>query len=359
MKRPNWLTVLIIVLIFVTTLLVFKFTTSLYELISVVMWKIVLPFLLAIINSYLLYPLLKVLTNTFNMHKTSAIVVIFIIFFSLLTISLYRGIPAAFTQLQELSEQLPQLLTLYEQAIYSIYDSTFFWPAPVQEQLNTLIINVELLVEQFIGRLMTRFINSFDHIVSYLMIPVLVFYFLKDDEKIKSYVGRLWPKKHQQIIGQLFVAIHEAFGTYIRGQMLLSLFIFSITFLLFQLINLKYALVLSLFMGVMNIIPYFGPIIGTVPAVVIALASSWQLVVYVLIIALFVQIIESALLSPYIMGKTAKLHPIAIIFILLVSSELGGIIAMIIAIPFVMIARAVLLNFRVAALRKKDTPSSV
>lgn len=344
MKRINLFTVLTITIVTIITLLIIKLTLPFYSTVITFIWKIVMPFLIAMVLSYLLYPLLTLCTSVFNMHKTSAICVIFITLFTILSFIIYYGMPVLFMELEELGEQLPQLMQLYEQIMFSIYDSTAFLPEPAQEQIDSLIINVQLTVENYVERLINRLIQSFDNVISLLIIPVLVFYLLKDFDKIKAYVFRLLPNYRKRTIERLLEATHEAFGTYIRGQMLLSLFIFTITFLLFQLIGLKYAFVLSLFMGLMNVIPYFGPIIGTVPAVVIALATSWQLVIYVLIIAIIVQIIESALLSPYIMGKTAQLHPIAIIFILLVSSELGGIVAMIIAIPAVMIVRAIFIN---------------
>ena len=344
MKRLNRTTIIILVILTVILLFTLKLISPLYGIIVAFIWRITLPFLLAIIISYLLYPILKKLTDVLNMHKSSAIVVIFIAFFSLVSFIIYKGFPVFFFELQDLSEQLPQLLTLYEQTIYSIYHSTSFLPEAVHEQIDSIIIDIELTLERYVERVMKRLINLFDDFVSFLMIPVLVFYMLKDFDKIRDYTYRFIPKQRKEIMERILIAIHEAFGTYIRGQMLLSLFIFTITFLLFLIIDLKYALVLSIFMGVMNVIPYFGPIIGTVPAIIIAFATSWQLVMYVIVIAFIVQIIESALLSPYIMGKTAKLHPIAIIFILLVSGELGGIVAMIIAIPSIMIIRAIILK---------------
>lgn len=350
MKRINIFTTLIIVIIIIITLLIIKLTLPYYGTIIVFVWKIVMPFILAMVISYLLYPILKVLTDVFNMHRTSAISVIFITFFTIVSFVIYYGMPVLFMELEDLSEQLPQLVVLYEQMMFSIYDSTALLPEAAQEQIDLLIVNVQETIESYVKRLINRLIQSSDNLISLLIIPVLVFYLLKDFDKIKAYIHRLLPNERKDTIERLLGATHEAFGTYIRGQMVLSLFIFTITFLLFILIGLKYAFVLSLFMGLMNIIPYFGPIIGTIPAVIIAIATSWQLVIYVLIIAIIVQIIESTLLSPYIMGKTAQLHPIVIILILLVSSEFGGIIAMIVAIPSVMIVRAIFIHLSEASI---------
>lgn len=328
---------LIIIVVFILFFLLLKILMPFSQFI----WRITFPFLIAVAISYLLYPILNKLTKVANMHRTSAIVVIFLSFFGSATYFIYRSFPVFFQDLQDLSAQLPQLVSMYEQIIYSIYESTAFLPEGVQAQFDTFIAEIELTIEHYVQKIIDWFIDTIDHLISIIMIPILVFYLLKDFPKIKDYFLNFFSEKHKDVVERILIAIHEAFGTYIRGQLVLSFFIFLLTFILYHLIDLKYALLLSMFIGIMNIIPYFGPILGTIPAIIIAIATSWNMVIYVIIIALFVQVIEGTLLSPYIMGKTAKLHPIAIIFILLVSSEIGGIIAMIIAIPAVMIIRSI------------------
>lgn len=346
MKRHHRFLFIVITIILIIVLVSFGLQTILFHMISVFFWRVLVPFIMAILISYLLYPLLMKLTDLLNMNRTSAIVVIFILFFSLVTVGFLKGIPLLIIQLEEMSEQLPQLISLYEQFIYTIDGSIAYLPESIRSEINLFIIHIEGLLEQFVNRILKQFVNAVHYLVSFLMIPVLVFYMLKDFKIIKNYIIKVVPEKYQGKLERILAAVHEALGTYIRGQSILSLFIFSIAWLLFTLIQLKYAFVLAIFMGLMNVIPYFGPVIGTLPAIVIALATSWQLVIYVLIIASLVQLVESSLLSPYIMGKTARLHPLAIIFILLVSSEIGGIIGMIVAIPLVMIVRAIILNLR-------------
>src|SRR5690606_18077961 len=108
-------------------------------------------------------------------------------------------------------------------------------------------------------------------------------------------------------------------GDYIRGQLIVCLFVSLTAFLVFNFLNIDYALLLAILMGITNIIPYFGPIIGAVPVIVIAFTTtnSVKLVLFALIGIFVIQIIEGNLLSPYIVGKSVAIHPIAIIFALL------------------------------------------
>lgn len=306
--------------------------------------KIILPFLIALLISYVLYPIVKFLVERLNMHRTSAIFVLFLFFGSLLAMLIYYGTPVFIMEIEELMAQLPDLLIFYESMSRSFYQSLSFLPESLHPPLDSLMFNLERKVEGWLEQSLERFFSFFNHFFRLLMLPVLVFYMLKDEERVRQFGYRLIPTPYKKVLQRLFDDIHEAFGAYIRGQFLLSSFITLLSLVLFKIIDLKYAFLLSVFMGVMNIIPYFGPIIGTIPAVFIAMASSWQLVIYVILIAIVVQIIESSLLSPYIMGKTANLHPIVIILLLLISSEIGGILAMLLAIPLAMVLRAAVLS---------------
>lgn len=125
---------------------------------------------------------------------------------------------------------------------------------------------------------------------------------------------------------KILTAIDKSLGSYLRGQITISSIVALITFLMYYTFELKYALLLAIIMGLMNVIPYFGPIIGSVPAILIALTTSWHLALIILITNIMIQIIENTFLSPYIMGKSVQIHPVFIIFLLMIGAELGGLL---------------------------------
>src|SRR5699024_8455625 len=154
----------------------------------------------------------------------------------------------------------------------------------------------------------------FDFIVIITVIPVLVFYFLKDYHQIKTYFKKILPIKYRPIISGLIDTIDESLGGYIRGQLLVAAFVSLLTLIVFHLLGVKYALLLAIIMGLTNIIPYFGPIIGAVPAVAITITASTKLAIFVIIAVFIIQIVESNFISPYIVCRTMNIHPVAIIF---------------------------------------------
>jgi predicted PurR-regulated permease PerM len=305
------------------------------------LWHLTAPFLIACIIAYLLYPIVQKI-HQYNIPRSIAILFIYLFFFGGVGYLIYRVYPAAVAQLRDLDEYLPQLVAMYQDIIYQLYASTSFLPETVHDKIDETIRSIELSIDTLIGQLIGGVTKIIDFIVIITVIPVLVFYFLKDYEKIKGYVKNSLPKKYRKSSSNLVHAIDEGLGGYIRGQLLVCLFVAITSYITFQFLGLKYALLLAIFMGLMNIIPYFGPIIGAVPAVLIALTISGKMVLFVLIGVFVIQLIESNLLSPYIVGRSIRIHPVAIIFALLLGGKLGGVLGMVLAVPTLTILRVII-----------------
>ena len=302
------------------------------------------PFIIAAFISYLLYPVIEKLAEM-KVNRALAVTLIYILFFATIGIVLYRGIPLFLVQLQELGEQLPQLLVLYENSIYSMYENTSFLPEVFHDKMTVVIQSIEAKMATKLEQILEKLTNVMDFVLILTIIPVLVFYILIDYERIKKAVYHVLSFPLLVKTDKVLHAIDKSLGSYIRGQITISAFIMLITFLMYHTLQLKYGLLLAFIMGVMNIIPYFGPIIGTIPAILIAMTTSWKLVIIIIITNLLIQLVENSFLSPYIMGKSVQIHPIGIIFILIVGAEIGGIIGMIVAVPITTIAKAIIQQF--------------
>lgn len=296
------------------------------------LWYLLSPFLIAILIAYLIYPVIKKMHH-FNIPKSIAILIIYLLFFGGTAYLIYRVYPTVIHQLSDLNKQLPHFIEMYRDFVYSLYEYTAFLPETVHDKMDELIYDIESFIENLLTNLVRGFTKVFDLIVFLTVIPVLVFYFLKDFVKIKNYFKKWVPSKYQARISDLTHAIDKSLGNYIRGQLLVCLFVTLTTFLAFYILNVKYALLLAIIVGLTNIIPYFGPIIGAIPAVAITAATSGKMVLMVLLCIFIIQLIEGNLLSPYIVGKSINIHPVAIIFALLLGGQLSGVLGMILAVP--------------------------
>lgn len=309
------------------------------------LWKLLSPFFISALIAYLLYPVVKKL-QSWRIPKTIAILLIYVLFFGGAAYLIYRVYPAIIQQLRDLNEQFPQVMTKYQVLVYQLYDHTAFLPESVHDKMDELIREMEMKLDKLLGKLVGGFTKIFDMVVLITIIPVLVFYFLKDFKKMGRYVKSHIPKKYRESCSDLVYAINESLGNYIRGQLLVSFFVSLSTFIAFHFLHVNYALLLAIIMGFTNIIPYFGPLIGAIPAIIIAMTVSIKLAIYVIIVIFIIQLIEGNLLSPYIVGKSIAIHPAAIIFVLLLGAEIYGVIGMIVAVPMLTIIKVIVAHIR-------------
>src|SRR5690625_2336097 len=337
-KKTIYICITIILIVLLIYLLIILF--PIYKVFLRFIGRLLTPFVVAAFISYLLYPILLKLTQL-KISKGFAILIIYFSFFTTILFIFYKSFPVFVNQLEDLSEQLPQLVLIYEDIIYSIYESTSFLPEIIHDKMDQVIIRLESAVEKQIEHVLEQATKMFDFVIIITIIPVLVFYFLKDFTHMKNSIQKIIPTKYYDKIETILRAIDESLGGYVRGQLIIFFVVMFMTYIIYHTIQLKFALVLAVVMGFMNIIPYFGPIIGTIPAVAIAMTTSWKLVIIVLVTTIIVQILEGSFLSPYIMGKSVQIHPVIIIFALLVGAEVGGILGMVIAVPLITIVRAI------------------
>lgn len=305
------------------------------------LWKLLIPFIISALIAYLLYPLVEKL-HSMNIHRGLAILLIYLIFFGGTGYLFYLGYPLIIHQLGDLNENLPEFIILYEKLIYEVYEYTSFLPEVVHDKMDEIILSLETSLDRLTTKLVAGFAKIMDMIFIISVIPVLVFYFIKDYRKIRSFFIKFIPFKYRDDASNLMFEVDKGLGGYIRGQLIVSLFVSLASLIIFKLLNIRYALLLAIVMGITNIIPYFGPIIGAIPAVTVAYTTAGNKVIFVILALFLIQIIEGNLLSPYIMGKSIKIHPVAIIFVLLLGGQLFGIWGMILAVPVLTISKVII-----------------
>lgn len=312
----------------ITGIFVFLFVYLLVKLFPVYgtvlsfLWQLLLPFLIAMLIAYLLYPVIEKM-HKHNIPKSAAILLIYFLFFGGIGFLGYRLYPAVIQQLSDLQNQLPQLIEMYRDFVYSLYEYTSFLPETFHDKMDELIFEAEAYMEELIADVVRGFTKIFDMIVVITVIPVLAFYFLKDFASIKDYFKTWIPQKYHKQTKGLLHAIDEGLGGYIRGQLIVSLFVGAAAFGVFKFLGIPYALLLAIIMALTNIIPYFGPIIGAIPAIAITATISGKMALIVLASIFIIQVIEGNFLSPYIVGRSVRIHPAAIIFALLLRGKIG------------------------------------
>ena len=298
---------------------------------------VVAPFFIAIIISYLLNPIVSLL-NERKVPRSIAVLLIYAAFIAATVVILINLIPMFIKQLTELNEHLPQF-TKRAQALLSQVNENRHLPESVRTGINNSLIKMETGFSGWISRFIDGLGSMLNAVFIAFIIPFLAFYILKDFNVIQKTILASIPKKHRKHAVRLLGEIDETLGSYIRGQLLVCLIVGTFVWIGYWIIGLPYTLLFAIVVALTNIIPYLGPYLGAAPALLFAATLSWKMVLYVALVNWIVQLLEGNVISPQVVGKTLHMHPLTIIFALLIGGELAGVMGLILAVPVYAVAK--------------------
>jgi predicted PurR-regulated permease PerM len=166
-----------------------------------------------------------------------------------------------------------------------------------------------------------------------LLVPFILFYFLKEDKRFAAAFIKIIPKAHQEATKRLLYKIDETLEVYISGQLTVAVIIGVLMYIGYLIIGVPNALFMGFFAMVTSIIPFVGPILGIVPALLIGLTMGGGMIIKIIVTALIVQQVEGNLITPNIMGNKLNVHPLAVIMIVIISVTLFGVLGAFVGIP--------------------------
>ncbi|SHE78026.1 Predicted PurR-regulated permease PerM [Seinonella peptonophila] len=335
---------LIIALITLSTLailyLLFKmspYLTSIFRFLEAV----ISPFLIALIISYLLNPIVNLLSQK-GIPRWIAVLAIYSLFITSVMVVIINMLPLFEQQLNELIEHLPRWNQQIQYMIHEYnHHSRDILPDSIQNAVQRSLTKMEGGIGHWVDHMMEGIGNTINHLFFIIIIPFLAFYMMRDSNQLERGLINLLPQQKRKEITRLCRDIDRALGNYIRGQLLVSIVVGLFVYFGYLFIGLPYPMILALVVAICNVIPYLGPFLGALPAAFVAFTVSTKLLISVLIVNLIVQIIEGNVLSPQIVGKTLHMHPLTIIFALLVGGEVGGVWGLILAVPIFAIGKVI------------------
>jgi predicted PurR-regulated permease PerM len=183
----------------------------------------------------------------------------------------------------------------------------------------------------------------FGGIVGLLVVLVLAYYMVVQDESAKSAFYQIVPKEYQELASTILLRVEEKIGRWLLGQLALGLIVGVLYYIGLRIIGVESALVLAVFGGFTEFIPYLGPILGAIPVFLLALSQSPLIAAFSLIVIIVIQQVENNILVPKIMERAVGLNPLVSIIALLIGAKLFGLVGVILAIP-VATATAVILS---------------
>lgn len=332
--------VLIYLLLVLASLYIFLLIKPLIMNVYLFLRAVLAPFLLAMIISYVLNPIVRLL-NERKVPRTIAVLLIYAVFITSVTVIMLNLIPMFMKQLKELNEHMPQL-SMKAQDWFDGLNRNKMLPGSIREGINHSLIDMQNSISESVSKFVNEIGTTLNMLFIAFIIPFLAFYILKDYRLIEKTALAVVPQAHRKKTVKLLIDIDTALGNYIRGQLLVCLIVGILSYIGYWLIGMPYPLLLASLVAIFNIIPYLGPFFGAAPAILMASTISMKMLVMVVIVNLVVQMLEGNVVSPQVVGRTLNMHPLVIIFALLVGGELAGVIGLILAVPFFAVMKVIL-----------------
>jgi predicted PurR-regulated permease PerM len=279
----------------------------------------------------------------FKLPRWMGILLIYIVFFSVIFLAVYALIPPLVEQFGQLSKNFPE----YFEKIGDTYQGlkSYSLEHGVLDNLNEGISALKDNISSAVGSVVSSVFAVFGGIVSFFVILVMTFYMTVEESAMKRSLSFILPDKYQPFTLQLINKVQKKIGDWLKGQLVLSLIIGLMSYVGLLILGVNYALILALVAAIGEFIPYVGPFISAVPAILLALTQSPVKALLVLILYVIIQQLENNLLVPKVMQKAVGLNPIISIVALMVGAKVGGLLGMILAIPVATAITVILKEF--------------
>lgn len=316
---------------------------NIFDPIFIMAQTIFIPLLLGGVLFYLSRPLLRFLQKK-QFPKWSIVVIILTLI--ILVFYLFTAMigPIVTDQINALVKNAPAIIQGVEQYTQYLFNQIDRLPPAIEEQINQLTGSFGDWAS-IIGSWVLSFLGSFiSGVITLVLVPFFLVYLLLDHEKFAPFVTGFFKGERRSWIQKTLTDIDHTLQSYIQGQLFVSFLVGIMLLIGYLIIGLEYALLLALIGMVTNVIPYLGPYIAVFPAIILALVQDPILAIYVAIIMLVAQQIESNLITPNVMGKSLDIHPLTVITLILAAGNIAGLWGIILAVPFYAVVKTIAQN---------------
>lgn len=310
---------------------------------------IVAPLFIGIFIAWLFDPAVKKLQKK-GIKRTFGSIIMYVLFLGCLFIIMSAIIPLLSDQINDFVQTIPSVFDSVKSWIDDIFQKLSsiqdFDVASFQVDLFKRIEEIGTGLAQSLPTITVNLAKSiFSGLGTFLVGMIIGFYLLVGFDNVNDTIITIFPKKMQENAQDLIMEINNSLRRFVDGAILDSTFVFIITSIGLWVVGLKAPLLFGLFCGLTNVIPYAGPYIGGIPAVIVGFSQSPTIGILVLVVIAVIQFLEGNFIQPVIMSKTTKLHPVTIMLGLLVFGHFWGIIGMLISTPIISVVKSIILFF--------------
>ena len=302
------------------------------------------PILLAGLLYYILRPVVQFLSNYIS--TPLSILLIYTVIGGIIAGAVHFLGPVVVTQSGELMDKIPDrvetITSQSEDILNESSASELLSVEKLKHYTDEYIDTFPRLLSEHAG---TIFSTVTSIVTVLLVVPFIVFYFLKDGHKLKPFLLKHIPSNVENEGNRILMDVDKTLSTYIVGQFIIAIVDGTLMYIGYLIIGLENALILAIFATLLIVVPFLGPFLGTIPAILSGFLVSPFTALKVLILLIIVQQLEGHLITPQVMGKRLDIHPLTVILLLLVAGSLYGFIGILIAIPTYSVVKVIVQNF--------------
>ncbi len=306
--------------------------------------QILAPLLASIVIAYLLDGAVTILEKG-RSPRIVALALVFSIFIALLVLLLFVFIPVLYKQMTQFFKELPNMISQGQQLLMQLPEK---FPNLInEEQVNEIIsiIRGEMITfgQELITQPLASVVGLITILVYLILVPLLVFFLLKDKALILSWMEGFLPED-RALTNEVWFEVNQKIASYVRGKVVEIFIVLSVSYITFSFLELRYAMLLAVLVGLSVIIPYAGAAVVTIPIVFVAY-TQWGLsgeLLYVLVAYAIIQFLDGNILVPLLFSEIVNLHPVAIIAAVFFFGGLWGVWGVFFAIPLATLINAVI-----------------
>jgi predicted PurR-regulated permease PerM len=330
---------LLVLLLIGVNVLVFSRIPFVFRPLSVLVHTVALPVILSGVGYYLLDPLVSFIEKRTRISRGLIIGLLYLLIAGGITLVLIMIIPLIRTQVTGLADNFPAYSTQLQAEFEGLVGSDLMsW---FQETIGTDFTKLtDQLTAWGSGFLQSAvsgvgtFVGAVTAVVLGLVTtPFILFYLLRDGSRLPDYMLKAVPTGLRKQTRQVLSEMNSQIASYIRGQIIVSFCIGVLLYIGYLIIGLEYALVLAIVAACTAVVPYLGPAIAITPALIVAMVTSPFMLLKMVAVWTAVQLVEGKFISPQIMGKSLRVHPVTIIFVIVFAGKLFGVLGIILAVP--------------------------
>ena len=345
--------ILLIVILLGIAIYLYTEISYIFTPINAIVSSIMTPIIVAYIFYYILNPLVNFFSKKISRFLASLLAIVVGVIVILVVI--IGMVPIVVEQTKNLITSLPRYIEIVK-GYLDTYSDNAYAQVVIEyinnnlniSQLSSKAVEVATLVAQNIA-------SSLSSTASVLItMPFVLFFLLKDATTFNKYFISILPKKLEKPVAETIEEIDDKVGSYIQGQMLVSLCIGVMLFIGYNIIGLHYAFSLATIAAFLSIVPYLGPVIAITPAMLVAASTSWVMVIKMLVVWGIVQFLEGNIISPNIMGRSMKMHPLTVIFVILIGVNMAGVVGAILGIPVYSILKVLIVKLLTSLKNRYD-----